>query len=123
MRGERRAARPSERSYRIEPPLGLQAKDDLCRSAAHHLERRTSIACVGKSLNVCARRGGDLLARDLGLRQWFAQNPSVDEQDVDVTGSDPVTQERVLATLGVERPDQDDRWPPLGLLVRHYASA
>ena len=123
MRGESRTARAAERSYRIEPPRGLQAKDDLCRSTTHHVERRTSIACVGKSLNVCPSRGGNLLARDLGLRQWFAQNPSVDQQDIDVTGSDPVTQKRVLATLGVERPYQDDRWPPLRLLVRHHASA
>ena len=123
VRCECRAARASERPYRIEPPLGLQAKDELCRSAAHHLDCRTSIACVGKSLDVCACRGCDLLAGDIGLRQWLAQNPRVDEQDIDVTGSDPVTQERVLATLGVERPDQDDRWPPLGPLVRHHASA
>ena len=116
VRDERRAARAAEPADRVEPALGVEALDDLRRAAGHRLDRRAAVARGGERGDVGAGSGRDLVARHVGRRERLADDPRVDEHDVDAVLADPVGEERVLLPLRVERSDEDDGRH--GLLLR-----
>ena len=110
MRHERRAARAAEPADRVEPSLGVEPLHDLGRAARHRLDRGPAIAGGGERSDVGAGCRGDLVPRDVGRRERLADDPRVDEHDVDAVLADPVGEERVLVALRVERSDEDDCW-------------
>src|SRR5439155_500154 len=57
-RGDRGVAGAADAEHAVEPPLGVQALQDLCRSAAHRLDRLPSVA--GELLDILAGGGRDL---------------------------------------------------------------
>ena len=90
VRDERRAAGAAEASDRVEPPLGVEALDDLGRAARHRLDRGAAVACRGERGRVGADGGGDLVPGDVGRRERLSDDPGVDEHDVDAVLPDPI---------------------------------
>lgn len=123
MCGECRATRSAERADSVESPLRSQPQNDLRHASAHHLDCSTPISGFDELLDVYARCRRNLLARDVGLREWISKDSDVDEHDVHVAHQNAIANERVLTALGVERPDKDDGCPRIGAVARHCLPA
>ena len=86
----------------------MQAAHDRLGARGHRRDGSTAIAGLGERGGVGACRTRDLVARDVGLEPDRLVHARVDDQHVDAVLEQPLAQERVLATLRVERAEQDD---------------
>ena len=64
---ERRVARAAESEDAVEASFAVQTRDDRSCAARHGLDRGPAVARRGELSDVDARRGGDLLPREVGL--------------------------------------------------------
>ena len=81
---------------------------DRRRPSCHRLDGRPAVTLGGKRRDVGAGGGRDLCTPDVRGDRRLAQDADVDEQDVAAVLAHPVGEERVLLTLRVQSPDEDD---------------
>jgi hypothetical protein len=77
--------------------------DHLGRSARHRLDGGAPVACRGERGDIHANSLGDLVPRDVRLRQGRADDAGIDQNDVTALGLNLATQEGELHPLGIKR--------------------
>ena len=86
----------------------MQAREHGGRAAPHGVDGGAAVGGADELGMVGAARAGDLLAPDVGVDLWRAEDAGVDEEDLDAGVPDAVAHEAVLDALRVQRPDEDD---------------
>jgi hypothetical protein len=87
----------------------MESAHDLLGARTHRRHRSAAVARRSKGICVRTRRTRDLLAAHVGLEADGLVDSRVDHRHLDAEREQAFAQKRVLATLGVERAEKDDR--------------